>query len=130
MPIITSLPAFIGFGDSLSTVVDTVENYVVGIIMPDAWTDARVSVQVSPDAAQYHDLFDFNLGELVFPTTAGAAVAVDYRRFLMARYIKLRSGTREHPVDQEETRAFTIITVDSIDAPKPKPVSGERAGAD
>lgn len=111
---ITSLPAYIGFDDTLSTVVDTGTDYVVGLIMPDVWTDARVSIQVSTDGAQFHDLFDWDMGELVFNVTPGVAVAIDPYRLLMARYIKLRSGARDNPIPQQETCMFTVITVDTI----------------
>src|SRR5258707_655087 len=112
--VINRLPAYIGFDDTLSTVVDTGTDYVVGIIMPDVWTAARVSIQLSTDGAQYYDLFDWNIGELIFNVTPGAAVAIDPNRLLMARYLKLRSGTREEPIPQQETCTFTVITVDAI----------------
>ena len=120
MPTIKSLTATIARSSSLSTIVDVGGNYVVGIIMPDIWTEARVSVQVSPDGVIFHDLFDFNFGELIFSATNGVAIAVDHRRLLMARYIKLRSGTRGAPINQGATCAFTVIAVDMIGGATPK----------
>jgi hypothetical protein len=119
---INSLQAYIGWGTSLSTVIDTGGNYVVGLIMPDNWTNASVSVLVSPDGAAYHDLFDFDLEdrtnakELVFNITPGVMAAVNPNTLMMARYFKLRSGTRDEPVNQEATCNFTVITVDAIGA--------------
>jgi len=114
---INTLPAYIGYGSSLSTAIDTGDDLVVGLIMPDVWTAARVSVQVSTDGALFHDLFDFDLGdrtsasEVVFNITPGVMVAIDPNTLLMARYIKLRSGTRDEPVNQTETVSFIVITI-------------------
>jgi len=120
--IINKLPAYIGWGTSLSTVVDAGSDLVVGLVMPDVWTAARVSVQLSVDNIEFRDLFYFERGEstsakeVVFNVTPGVAVAIDPNTMLMARYIKLRSGTRDEPVNQEETCAFTVITVDAAAA--------------
>jgi len=119
--IINSLPAYIGWGTSLSTVIDTGGNYVVGLIMPEAWTPAHITVMVSPDGATYYDMFvrapdRTSSTEFVFGYTPNAMVAVNPNRMLMARYIKLRSGTRAEPINQEMTRAFTVITIDATTA--------------
>jgi hypothetical protein len=127
---INSLPAFIGYGSSLSTVVDTGDDLVVGLIIPDVWTSARVSIQVSTDGALFHDLFDFDLGdrtsasEVVFNVTLGVMVAIDPNTLLMARYIKLRSGTRDEPVDQAETCSFGVVTIAAASA-SPKGLGDE-----
>ena len=105
----------------MSDAVDAGANHVVGLIMPDAWTTAHVSVLVSTDGASYSDLFSFDdlsgstsPTEFKFNVIPGAIVAVDPNRMLMGRYIKLRSGTRDAPVPQAETRMFTLITVDTV----------------
>lgn len=117
---ISMLPVFIGFDSSLSPAVDTGDDYIVGLIMPDVWTPAHVTIQVSTDGAQFHDLFDFELGtstsasEVKFNVTPGVMVAIDPNTLLMARYIKLRSGTRDEPIKQAATCSFTVITVATI----------------
>jgi hypothetical protein len=116
---INKLPAYIGFGTSLSTVVDAGSDLVVGLVMPDVWTPAHVSVQVSVEGVEFRDLFAVDLetrtsaSEIVFNVTPGVVVAIDPNHMLMARYIKLRSGTRDEPVDQAATCMFTVITVDT-----------------
>ena len=114
---ITSLTAYLGFDATESTVVDTGGNYVVGFIMPNTWTPAPVTVLVSTDNVTYHDLFvrtpeRTSPMEFVFNYAPGAAVAINPTRMLMARYIRLRSGTREAPVPQAQTCSFTVITAD------------------
>jgi hypothetical protein len=119
---INKLPAYIGFDTSLSTAVDAGSDLVVGLVMPDVWTAARVSVQVSVEGVEFRDLFYFERGEstsakeLVFNVTPGVAVAINPNTLLMARYIKLRSGTRDEPIAQKDTCAFTVLTVDSASA--------------
>ena len=117
---INVLPVYIGYDASLSDAVDTGGNYVVGLIMPDVWSAARVSIQVSADNVKFCDLFDFDLdnrtsaSEVVFNVTPGVMVAIDPNTLLMARYIKLRSGTRHAPVSQAATCMFELITVDKL----------------
>jgi hypothetical protein len=117
---ISRLNVYIGFNSSMSGSIDAGDDYVVGLVMPDVWTPARVSVQVSMDNIEFHDLFDFDIGdstsakEVVFNVTPGVAVAINPNTLLLARYIKLRSGTRDAPIDQEATCMFTLLTVDTI----------------
>ena len=118
---INRLPVYIGFDASLSDAVDVGDNHVVGIIMPEAWTTAHVSVLVSTDGAQFSDMFSFDdlsgstsPTEFKFNVIPGTIAAVDPNRMLMGRYIKLRSGSRDAPVPQAETRMFTLITVDTV----------------
>jgi hypothetical protein len=119
---INRLPAYIGYGSSLSTVVDAGDDLVVGLIMPDVWTPARVSVQLSAENVEFRDLFAVDLktgtsaSEVVFNVTPGVVVAVNPNTMLMARYIKLRSGTRDEPINQEATCMFYVITVDTAAA--------------
>jgi hypothetical protein len=90
--------------------------------MPDVWTPARVSVQISIEGVEFRDLFAVDLetgtsaSEVVFNVTPKVVVAVNPNTMLMARFIKLRSGTRDEPVNQQETCAFYVITVDTAAA--------------
>jgi hypothetical protein len=117
---IIRLTATINAGQSLSNAVNTGGNYVVGLIMPAAWTNAHVSILISTDNLTFHDLFRFragegtSLGEFKFNVRPGVIVAVDPDSTLMARYIKLRSGTRDEPVPQEAARVFTVITTNAV----------------
>jgi hypothetical protein len=118
---LNTLPAYIGWGTSESTVIDTGGNSVVGLIMPETWTPAHITVLASPDNVTWRDLFErapdrTSLVETVFNFTPNAVVAINPNRMLMARYIKLRSGTRNEPVNQTETVSFTVITADAAGA--------------
>jgi len=120
MATINKLTATIGVGQSLSNVIDTGANFVVGLIMPTTWTQARVSVTVSTDSVNWCDLFSFEdragttAVEFQFNVTPGAIVAINPNTMLMVRYIRLRSGTRDAAVPQAAARVFTVITANSV----------------
>jgi len=118
---ITRLNVYIGYGASLSGSIDCGDGYIVGLVMPDVWTQAQVSIQVSMNNTEFFDLFDFDLEtrttakEVVFNVPPpGTMVAINPNTLLMAQYIKLRSGTRDAPIDQEKTCMFTLLTVDTV----------------
>ena len=117
----TNVMATILAGQSLSNTCDFGNNYVVGVIMPTAWTAAHLSALVSLDNVKYFDLFSFDdlagstsPTEFKFNVIPGSILAVDPDRLLMGRYIKLRSGTRDVPVPQAAARVFTIITRSAV----------------
>ena len=84
-------------------------DFIVGLVCPEDWTPAVVSVMVSVQGDNYMDLFDGKGEEFVFNVTPGTAMAVDPYILLMAAYIRLRSGTRKNPVPQAATRRFYLI---------------------
>jgi hypothetical protein len=117
---LSKLPATIAAGQFLSNAVELATNFVVGIIMPDNWTPARVTILVSVEGLNYYELHNFSAGESTsasefkFNVTPNAMIAVDPNTMLMAKYVKLRSGTTDEPVAQEEARTFTIVTINTI----------------
>lgn len=120
MTTIATITATIGAGQPLSNVVDCANNFVVGIIMPNAWDNARVSLLVSMNSVAFYDLFTFHEAsgtsaqEFMFNVTPGAIVAVNPNAMLMARYLQIRSGTRDKLVLQKANRVFGIVTVNQI----------------
>jgi len=119
MATLNKLTVTIAAGQFLSNTVDPAGNFVVGLIMPLAWTPARVSVVISVDGINYYDLFRFGddtttAVEFKFNVTPHAILAINPDTMLMARYFKLRSGTRDEPVVQEAARTFGVITVNRV----------------
>jgi hypothetical protein len=96
-------------GESVSSVLDLGTDYIVGLIMPDEWTPAVVSLLVSPDGDTFHDLLDFYGGAVTFNVQPNAAVNVDPQRLMLARYLQLRSGSKSDPVRQQKTRNFRTV---------------------
>ncbi len=97
-------------GQFQSDVLAIQDYYIVGLATPDDWSPGLVSVIVSPDGDNYFDLFDGAGREFVFNITGpGSMIYVDPHRLLSAAFVRLRSGTRDHPVTQEETRRFFMV---------------------
>lgn len=117
LPLITPT-ATIAAGQAVSNSVDCGSNFVVGLIMPDAWSPAPLSVLVSIDNVKFYDLFTGESNEFMINVAPGAIVAVDSDAMVMGQYIKLRSGTRKDPVPQTENRLFTVITSSKITSSK------------
>lgn len=98
-------------GESLSDGVDCGGGNLVRLTMPSAWTPGgNLTFQVSTDGEYYNDFYDARGNEITFTVTPGAAIAVmdvgSWTRIL--GWIKFRSGTRDHPVVQEEQRDFAM----------------------
>ena len=114
MPI-NSYTVTIAAGQSLSDAVDCGADFAVGIIMPNDWTAAHVSVSISTDGINFFDLFHLRANttspiEFKFNIIPNAILAIDPDAMLMGRYLKLRSGERDKPIPQEAARVFTVIT--------------------
>jgi hypothetical protein len=108
-PALTPALATIHAGESLSAPVDLRVGNVVLIISPAEWTDAEISVQVSIDGTAFFDLFDsggYELTRTIVPSGA-QPVAPDLTEAAM--YLKIRSGSRTAPVEQEADRTFTLM---------------------
>jgi hypothetical protein len=122
-PQISTLNATINANEAYTNVVDLTASFVVGLIMPDDWDNAVASIVVSADGDNYYDLFDPRGGEFTFNVIKGAMIFVDHEVFLMAKYMKLRSGTRDNEIPQSVLRRFTFIltgTVSSIATKEPE----------
>lgn len=117
---LAKLPLTIPAGQSLSNAFAPGNGFVVGLLMPPAWTAARLTVLVSLDGTNFHDLhvFDEPIGttpvEFKVNVVPGAIVAIDPERMLMAQSFKLRSGTSDVPVPQAAAREFTVVTVTKL----------------
>jgi hypothetical protein len=99
----------IAAGASESDVQAIGDDFIVGLVCPDAWTPAVGTLLVSVQGDNYLDLFDGKGEEFVFNITPGTVIAVDPHILLMAAYVRLRSGTRDNPVPQEAMRRFYLI---------------------
>ena len=106
----------INAGESLSDGVDCSGGKIVRITMPPEWTGAPLSFQISTDGAFYNDLYHLQLTpgayiafEVVVPSSPGGIAIVLPEEFgHAASFLKIRSGTRGSPVDQEEDRDFAV----------------------
>lgn len=99
---------FIQAGESLSDSVDCSAGELVRVTMPGGWTSAALSFQISTDGQMYNDLCDPRGNEISINVTPGAAVLVPIEWSRAIVFIRLRSGTADHPVAQQELREFAL----------------------
>jgi hypothetical protein len=90
----------IALGESLSEGVDCSAGNIVRITVPQEFTESNLTFQVSSDGELYNDLYDSRGDEITITAKpdSGIVVAGDWVRSVA--FIKFRSGTREHPVEQ------------------------------
>lgn len=93
-------------GESLSEPINVTGTLHL-IAMPIEWTPANITFQISPDGVTFFDLMTADNTEVMFNITAGSAVNVAPGSPLDNKtFIKVRSGSRDHPVVQSGDRTF------------------------
>jgi hypothetical protein len=105
---LTSQACTILSGASLSDAVKCLNAIPVGVLLPDTWTAAVMTFQVSLDNSNWYNLYD-KIGEVLYPAAASEYLALDPTQFAGARYLKVRSGTNGTPVNQAADRSLTVI---------------------
>ena len=121
----TSVPLIIPARESMSEIL-SLEGVtaVVGIIMPQSWTAANVTILGSPFGANFYDLHDGLPGtELMFNVRPGVMVNINPNRLRCCAAIRLRSGTHNVPIVQAALRTFGIVV--ESDVPEPIPVRSD-----
>jgi hypothetical protein len=100
----------IAAGQSLSDGLDCTAGSIVRFTMPAAWNGSRLTFQISSDGAGYNDLVDPQGREISFRVKPGSAVVVGaFTDYLKAvAFLKMRSGTRRHPLAQTAQREFAV----------------------
>jgi hypothetical protein len=103
----------IAAGESLSDGLDCTGGNIVRLTMAANWTPANLTFQISTDGTFYNDLFRPDGEEVMMNMEPGAAVVVGHLgEYLKAiAHLKIRSGSRDHPVVQKEKRDFAV-TID------------------
>lgn len=100
--------ATIANGQSLSGAVDLGGRVVAGIVMPDTWTAAGLTLQASVDGVTYADVYDSGGDEVEIAADAAVFIALDPSLFAGMRFLKIRSGTSGTPVNQGGARILTL----------------------
>ena len=106
------LVATIALSGNLSAAVRLPNGHgLVGLLMPAAWTAADITVQVSLDNATFYNLYTPDAGEVTILVSAAAtAIYLLPAEWILANYIKVRSGTAASPVAQAAARSITLVT--------------------
>jgi len=101
-------------GSAFSDVIAVGSSFIVGLVTPEEWTPAVVTVLVSADGDNFFDLIDPFGQPFLFNAVPASMINVDHEHFLMAAFIRLRSGTRDKPVEQEATRRFFLVVRETV----------------
>jgi len=92
-------------GESLSDALDCSAGRIIKITMPKLWTFADITFQTSSDGVGFNDIMKPNGQEVLCTVFAGTAIiGMD----TVTGFLKIRSGTRDRPVVQEDIRTFAI----------------------
>lgn len=106
MPLTLVVGPTIAAGQSLSDVLDCSAAPPIRIMMPTAWTPAVMSFQTSSNNILWLDLFDTTGREITVNVVPNTVVRLSTDFAVAPVFLKFRSGTRDRPVIQTETRVF------------------------
>jgi hypothetical protein len=98
-------------GESLSDGIDCSSGEIVRITVPQEFTQANLTFQVSTDGNFYNDLFDDDGDEITVVAEPDAAVYITRHWVRAVAFLKLRSGSRDAPVEQREDCKFAIAVL-------------------
>jgi hypothetical protein len=103
--------ATIDSGKSLSDAI-TLDpaHYAFAIAMPDSWTAANLTFQVSHDGATWKDLYDDEGNEVLVYAAASRMIRLYPEEWAAFKYLKIRSGTSGSAVNQGADRTLIILT--------------------
>ena len=103
-------------GESLSDGIDCSGGDIVRITVPQEFTEANLTFQVSSDGNLYNDLYNAEGDEITVTANPDTSIVIAERWGRVFGFIKLRSGTRASPVEQETECKFAIA-IETADAP-------------
>lgn len=114
----------IALGESLSDGIDCTGGDIVRITVPQEYTEANMTFQVSSDGNLFNDLYDAHGEEITIVAKPDRSIVIAERWGRVFGFIKLRSGTRKHPIEQAEDCKFAI----AIEIAAPATQGASRAG--
>ena len=98
----------IAAGESLSDGADCSSGEIMRITVPQEFTPANLTFQVSSDGNFYNDLFSSNGEEITVVAKPSTGIVVPEAWTKSINFIKFRSGTRGYPVRQNVDCKFAI----------------------
>lgn len=105
---LTLTPVVLTAGETVSAPLSVASGTAEYLVMPDDWTPAYLSFQISFDAVVWYDLFDdLNKEKMIDNPTPGTAVDLSEVQFRNAQF-RIRSGLRNNPIAQEADRTFVV----------------------
>jgi hypothetical protein len=106
----------IAAGQSLSDGADCSAGGIVRFTIPQEFTKANLTFQVSTDGNFYNDVFDVHGKEIMVAAEPNSAIIIHELWTKSVNFIKFRSGSRNHPVLQKVDCRFAIA-INTEEAP-------------
>ena len=94
---------------ALSSVLDTANIAVGGVLLPATWTTANLTVQGSIDGTNFFNITDQYGAEVVITAAASTISLLSLGDMWAVQYLRFRSGTSVTPVNQGGARILTIL---------------------
>lgn len=108
----TTHNTIIANGASLSDAVALGPHRAVAIVMPDTWTAASLTFEVSVDGGTtYKPLYDVYGQEYTVPASNNRTILLPPSDFASVNALKIRSGSSGTPVNQGADRALQVASV-------------------
>ena len=98
----------IKLGESLSDGLDCSAGDIVRITVPQEYTSAPLTFQVSTDGNLYNDLHTAQGEEISIVAKPSTGIVVHETWARSVNFVKFRSGTRSEPVAQREDCKFAV----------------------
>lgn len=108
LPHIDVETATIANSASLSATVNLASRVLVGVLMPATWTAADLTFQVSLDGSTFVNAYDATGAEVTAVVDASTFVWLSPSIFAGAKFLKVRSGTSDTPVNQGGARSIEL----------------------
>jgi hypothetical protein len=103
-------------GESLSDAADCSAGNIVRITVPQEFTPANLTFQVSSDGNLFNDLFDSRGGEVTVVAKPNTSILISEAWGRSINFVKFRSGSRDHPVLQTRDDCRFGIAVETSGA--------------
>jgi hypothetical protein len=103
----------IKLGESLSDGVDCSAGTIVRITVPQEYTPANLTFQVSSNGDLYNDPFSSGGEEITVVAKPHTGIIIGEHWARSIAFIKFRSGTRDHPVKQQKDDCKFAIAVET-----------------
>jgi len=82
---------------------------VYGIVMPDTWTAANLTFQISADGTNYTNVYDANGAEVTINADASRFILIPPALCLSGGFIKVRSGSAAAAINQGGDRVIKLL---------------------
>jgi hypothetical protein len=102
-------------GESLSDGIDCSAGQIVRITIPQEFAPSNLTFQVSTDGNFYSDLFNTDGEEIQIVAKPDTGIVIHEIWTRSIAFLKFRSGTRTHPVEQKEDCKFAIAIETEIE---------------